>query len=127
MPFQNLIEPFTLAWGSGSTFSGSVFLGGNGIVGVGNTGTWTASPMTFQTTLGTVPPDAGGTWVSVVPVGAGSEWAIPAGTMAIGTALYAINPQDLPSLYYVRAVSGNVAGGTPQAAVRNLVLLTRPF
>lgn len=127
MPFQNLIETFPVTIGSAGSFSGSVYLGGNGIIGVGNPGTWTAAPLTFQVTLGTAAPADGGTWCYVVPSGAGSEYAISAGTMAIGTAMYPIPPQDLPSVQWVRLVSGNSAGGTLQAAARTLTLVTKPF
>ncbi len=127
MAFQNLVETYSVGFGSGSSFSGSVFLGGNGLIGVGNPGTWTAAPLTFQTTLGTVAPDAGGTWCAIVPAGAGSEYAISAGTMVIGTAVYLLPPADLPSLLWVRLVSGNSAGGTAQGAARSLTLITRPF
>lgn len=127
MPFQNLVETYSVTIGSAGSFSGSVFLGGNGLIGIGNPGTWTAAPLVIQTTLGTLSPDAGGTWCNIVPSGAGSEYAISAGTMAIGSALYPLPPQDLPSLLWVRLVSGNSAGGTLQAAARTLTLVTRPL
>ncbi len=126
--FQNLIEPFTLTIGSAGSFSGSAYLGGMGIIGIGNAGTWTASNLTFQTTLGSSPaPDAGGAWVRISPVGAGSEWTLPAGSLASGTGYYPIPPTDLPSLYWVRAVSGGSAGGTLQAQSVSLVLFARPL
>ena len=127
MPFQNLIEVYTLTIGSAGSFSGSVYLAGNGIIGIANRGTWTAAPLTLQTTMSGASPDAGGTWCSIYPSGAGSEWAIPAGTMANGTAYYPIPPSDLPALFWVRAVSGNAAGGTLQQAARSLDLITRPL
>ena len=127
MPFQNLIEIHTLTIGSAGSFSDAAYLGGNGIIGVGNAGTWTAAPLTFQVSLGSVSPAAGGTWCYVVPSGAGSEYTIPAGTMAVGTGYYPIPPADLPALFWVRAVSGNAAGGTLQAAARALTLFTRPL
>jgi len=125
---NNPIETYTLTIGSAGSFSGSAFLNGNGIIGIGNAGTWTASNLTFQTTLGSSPaPDAGGTWVRISPVGAGSEWTLPAGSLASGTGYYPIPATDLPSLYWVRAVSGGSAGGTLQAQSVALVLFTRPL
>lgn len=121
---NNPIEAYTLTVGSAGTFSGSVFLNGNGILAVGNTGTFTAAPLTFQMTLGTVGPDAGGTWVNVY---AGSvEYTI--GTM-YGTAVQFLPPADLPSVNWVRVRTGRASdnGGTLQTAAVNIVLWTRPI
>lgn len=119
--FQNLLEPYGVTIGSAGSFSGSVYLGGNALVGVGNAGTWTAAVLTFQMTLGSVGPHDGGTWVNVYTGTA--EYTL--GTVQ-GTALQYLPPSDLPAVYWLRLRSGNAAGGTVQQAARTLTLLTRP-
>jgi hypothetical protein len=118
--FQNLIEPYSLAWGSGSTFSGSVYLGGNTILAVGVPGTWTTAALTLQVSVGSAEP--GADWRDLY---AGTtEWAAYPATK--GTALYYLPVSDAPGLYWVRGRSGAGAAGTAQGAARTLELLTRP-
>lgn len=121
--FQNPLELYNVTIASGGSFSGSVYLGGNGIIGLGNAGTWTSAPLTFQTTLGSVGPDAGGTWVNVYTTTSVAEYSVA--TLS-GTQYVGIPPSDLPSLYWVRLRSGNAAAGTNQAAERTITLFTRP-
>lgn len=120
--FQNPLEPYTLTVGSAGSFSGSVWLGGNGLLAIGNAGTFTASPLSFQTTLGSVAPSDGGTWVNVY---AGTvEYSI--GTL-YGTVVQFLPPADLPSLYWLRLRTGLSSGGTLQTAATNFVILSRPL
>jgi len=130
--FQNLIETYDLAFANNGTLSGSVYLNGNALIGVANVGTWTASIMTFRVSLGSADPNSGGTWLNVSPVGsAGTEYSVPAASLALGSlTLYSIPPADLPSIYWLQAKSGANAitntGGTAQGAARTFVLFTRP-
>lgn len=131
--FQNLIETYNLNFGSAGTLSGSVYLNGNGLIGIAAVGTWTASIMTLRTSLGSTDPNNGGTWLNVSPVGsAGTEYSIPAAALAFGSlTFFPIPPGDLPSLYWVQAKAGanaiTDANGTQQTAARAFVLFTRPL
>lgn len=123
--FQNLIETYNVTIAASGSFSGSVWLGGNGIIGIGNAGTWTSAPITFQTTLGSVSPDSGGTWVNVYDASTGTIQEYSLATPG-GTQYMAVTPTVMPSLYWVRLRSGNAAAGTTQAAERIITLFTRP-
>ena len=130
--FANPIETYGLDFANNGTLSGSAYLNGNGLIGLAAVGTWTASVMTFRVSLGSVDPNAGGTWLNVSPIGsAGTEYTIPAASLALGSLTFiAIPPADLPSLYWIQAKSGanaiTNASGTAQGAARSFVLFTRP-
>ena len=128
---QSQLENQTLAFANSGTISGSVFLGGNALIGLAIVGTWTASIMTFRVSLDGRDPNADGTWLAVSPIGsAGTEYSIPAASLALGTTYIPIPPADLPAVYWLQAKSGAAAltnaGGTAQGAARTFVVFTRP-
>lgn len=124
MPFQNLIEPYTLTIASSGSLSGSVYLNGNGIIGLANAGTWTASVMTFRVSLGSIDPNSGGTWVNAYD--STGELSVPASVLG-GTQYIALNPQAFPSVYWLQLRSGQASGGTVQGAARAWTVFTRPL
>lgn len=131
--FQNLIETHNLNFGSAGTLSGSVYLGGNALIGIAAIGTWTASIMTLRVSLGSTDPNNGGTWLNVSPVGsAGTEYSVPAASLALGSlTLYGIPAADFPAVYWLQAKAGanaiTNAGGTQQTAARSFVVFSRPI
>lgn len=132
MPYaQNPLENQTLSFANSGTLSGSVNLGGNAIVGLAVVGTWTASIMTFRVSLDARDPNVDGTWMAVSPIGsAGTEYSIPAASLALGTTYIPIPPADMPAVYWLQAKSGAAAltnaGGTAQGAARSFVVFSRP-
>jgi hypothetical protein len=117
--YQNLVTATPLSWGSGSTFSGSVYLGGEAILAVATPGTWTTAPLTFEVTTGAAEP---GTWLSLYS--GTTEVALYPATA--GTAVYYLDVANAPGIYWLRGRSGTRAAGTAQDAARTLTLLTRP-
>lgn len=117
--FQNVLSTYTLSFGSAGTVSNAVYLGGQAMAAVINSGTWTAAPLTFEVSSGSVEP---GIWHRLYS-GTNVVTAYPATS---GTAAFYLNVSDAPGLFWVRAVSGQSGIGTAQTAARELTLLTRP-
>lgn len=117
--YQNLTTAYTLSFGSGGTVSNSVYLNGQALLAVINAGTWTAAPLTFEVSSGTVEP---GIWHQLY-AGTNRVTAYPA---TAGTAAYYLPVSDAPGLLWVRGVSGVQGLGTAQAAARTITILSRP-
>jgi hypothetical protein len=115
--FQNVITSYVLTFGSGGTVSNAVYLNGEAPMAVVNGGTWTAAPLTFEVSSGTVEP---GVWHRLY-AGTNVVTVLPATS---GTAAFYLS-DHLPALW-VRAVSGETGAGTAQEAARTLTLLTKP-
>jgi hypothetical protein len=117
--FQNVITSSVLTFGSGGTVSNAVYLNGQAPLAVINSGTWTAAPLTFQVSSGTVEP---GIWHTLY---AGTN-VVTLYPSTSGTAAYYMSVADTPGVLWFRAVSGVSGIGTAQAAARELTLLSRP-
>ncbi len=121
--FQNLLGTVGVTIANGASVSGSVYLNGQAIIGIVNAGTWTAAPLSFQTTADNIAPHAGGTWLDMYNTA--GEVSLSAGVL-LGTQAVLLPPSLLPSVQWVRLRSGLSAGGTNQGAARTIGLLVRP-
>jgi hypothetical protein len=117
--YQNLVTNYTLTFGSGGTVSNAVYLNGQALLAVVNSGTWTAAALTFEVSSGTVEP---GIWHRLY-AGTNVLTAYPA---TAGTSAYYLPVTDAPGLLWVRGVSGQTGAGTAQAAARTITILSRP-
>ena len=119
--YQNLVSRSTLAFGSGGTVSGSVYLNGETLLAVASPGTWTAALLTFEVTDGPEVPGAG-SWYRLYS----ATTVVSAAPATAGTSIYYLDVANAPGVYWLRAFSGDSSAGTAQAADRTLTLLTRP-
>ena len=118
--FQNLYGTVQLTVPASGSFSGSVFMNGQALVGLIIPGTFTAAPVSFQHAI--APPHDGGTWTNLYS--GTTEYSIG---VLYGTATMLLPPADLPGLLWLRLRTGLAAGGTVQSAAGSFVGLTRPI